>query len=139
MYNMNIIFKQVDEVLWREAKAQCVLENRTLKGWVEEAVSNQLGIALKSRDSHLKKRLPNKAKCADCGKEVIKGLKGMLKMIVHHEGTNRDPTVAVILCPGCHAKRHAKMKCASGYLYPKTHCTDCFHYENCSFEKKVAI
>lgn len=134
---MNIILKNVEEQLWREAKAQAILENRTLKGWVEQAISTQLGSNLKQRDTHLKKRLPNTATCADCGTEVIKGIKGMQKMLVHHEGTNRDPTAAVILCPRCHAKRHARMKCQRGYIYPKASaCSDCIHRHDCNHKGK---
>jgi len=115
---MDKILRNIDPELWREIKAQAALEDKTLTEWIEEAASKQLGKNLKTRDSYLKKRLPSKADCVDCGREVIKGGKGERRMIMHHDDFyNHNPTVAVILCPSCHKIRHEK---ARGRVYQET-------------------
>jgi len=110
---MDKIIRNVNEQLWRKAKARAAFEAITLKQLVEEGLSLRLGYITKSPANHLKKHLPSKAYCADCGNEVLKKGKAEKRMILHHivpkdQGGTDDPSNRVILCPSCHKLRHER-------------------------------
>jgi len=116
---MDKIIRNVNEQLWREAKARAGFEGITLKQLVEEGLKLRLGYNSKSPARHLKNHLPEKANCVDCGSEVLKEGKGRQKMILHHilpkdKGGTDDPTNLVILCPSCHKRRHLEIDGATG-------------------------
>jgi len=116
---MDKIIRNVNEQLWREAKARAAFEGITLRQMVEEGLKLRLGYNTKSPARHLRNHLPKKADCADCGREVLKEGKGKQRMILHHiipedKGGVDDPTNLVILCPHCHKKRHLKLDGATG-------------------------
>lgn len=121
------IIRNVNEQLWRESKARAAFEGISLKQLIEESLKLRLGYKTKSPANHLRKRLPQKATCADCGKEVYKKatkaekvgnvyISNSDRMILHHINPdgNDDPTNLVILCPSCHKKRHMELDGATG-------------------------
>ena len=118
---MDKIFRNVNEQLWREAKAQAALENKTLKAWIEELIAKEVN----RHHDYKKNRLPDKGYCQDCGVEVLKDapkIKGKgyymsgtsKRMVLHHiiprdEGGTDESSNLIILCPKCHKRRHIEM------------------------------
>ena len=118
---MDKIIRNVNEQLWRQAKARAGFEGISLKQLVEEGLKSRLGYDSRSAARHLRNHLPEKANCTDCGREVLKEGKGKQRMILHHvlpveKGGTDDPTNLVVVCPSCHKRRHLDLDGPTGGL-----------------------
>ena len=123
----------VDDTLWNEVQAQARLEGIGIKDWVEEALRVQLGSEQRRR-----KRLPEKANCEMCGRELVKDGKAKNRFIVHHDvDGNRGASVAIILCDKCHKHRHKQLGWGVAATFHCRKCKKRLPMEEVGFQRHV--